>query len=105
VKRLDWLIAGILLVSPVGFYAPSVSAQEEVVFVNQQPPVAKVEVIPVSPGDEYFWIPGYWQWQQNTWVWVPGQWAVRPHSTAVWEPGYWAWRPTGWVWRPGRWVY
>jgi len=104
-KRLDWLVVGILLVSPVVLYTPSVSAQEEVIIVNQQPPVAKVEVVTASPGDQYFWTPGYWKWQQNTWVWVPGQWVARPHPTAVWEPGYWAWRPTGWVWRPGRWAY
>lgn len=43
-KRLDWLVAGVLLVSPVGFQTASVNAQEEIVFVNQQLPVAKVEV-------------------------------------------------------------
>ncbi len=104
-KRLDWLVAGILIVSPAILHPPSAIAQEEVIIVNQQPPVAKVEVVTAAPGDQYFWIPGYWKWQQNAWVWVPGQWIARPHPTAVWEPGSWAWRPTGWVWRPGRWVY
>lgn len=103
-KRLDWLVASILIVSSIALQVPSVNAQEEVVIVNEQPPVAKVEVITPAPSAEYFWIPGYWKWQ-NGWVWVPGQWTVRPHPTAVWEPGVWAWRPTGWVWRPGRWVY
>lgn len=103
-KRLDWLAAGILIVSPLTLHVPSVNAQQEVVIVKEQPPVAKVEVITPAPSEDYHWIPGYWAWQ-NGWVWVPGQWVASPHPTAVWEPGVWAWRPTGWVWRPGRWIY
>lgn len=77
---------------------------QEVVIVKEQPPVAKVEVVPNRPSNDVFWVAGYWQWE-GRWVWVPGHWERPPHPTAVWVPGHWGWRPYGWVWVPGRWVY
>lgn len=81
------------------------SQAQEVIVVKEQPPVPKVEVIESSPEPGLHWIPGYWTWQNNTWVWQVGRWSRPPHPQALWEPAAWAWRPFGWAYRPGRWVY
>src|SRR5689334_18057447 len=48
------------------------------------PPAPMAEVVPVAPGPEYAWTPGFWSWNGVTWVWVRGAWVVRPRVGAVW---------------------
>jgi hypothetical protein len=45
--------------------------------IEQAPPPAQVEVVPISPGPSYYWVPGYWSWNGG-WIWVGGRWAPRP---------------------------
>jgi len=39
-------------------------------------PPAPEEVIPVAPGPDYYWAPGYWGWNDG-WVWIGGRWCIR----------------------------
>src|SRR5690348_6216944 len=39
-------------------------------------PAPMAEVVPVAPGPEYAWTPGFWSWDGVTWVWVRGAWVV-----------------------------
>jgi hypothetical protein len=43
---------------------------------NQTPPLAPPEVIPVAPGPDYDWTPGYWGWNGG-WIWIGGGWGFR----------------------------
>ncbi len=70
--------------------------------VTQPPPAAPVEVIPVAPGPEYVWTPGYYAWQGG-WVWVRGCWVVQPHPHALWIGGHRTRHAHGWVWVGGHW--
>jgi hypothetical protein len=72
------------------------------VVVAQPPPATRVEVIPFSPGPEFYWVPGYWTWNGG-WVWMTGVWAPRPHPHAVWVGGHWAHHGHGYVWIGGGW--
>jgi len=61
---------------------------------DQTPPPAPAEVIPVSPGPDYYWAPGYWGWD-NGWIWIGGGW--RPWFGWGW--GGWGWGGRyGWGW-------
>jgi hypothetical protein len=57
---------------------------------GSQPPPDQTEVVPASPGADYYWAPGYWGWNGG-WIWIGGGWY--PH-------GYFGW---GWHggWRGG----
>jgi hypothetical protein len=70
--------------------------------VEQAPPPPQVEVVPISPGPDYYWVPGYWSWN-GTWAWVGGSWAFRPHPGAVWIGGHWGRHGRGYIWIGGRW--
>jgi hypothetical protein len=38
------------------------------------PPAPMVETVPVSPGPDYDWAPGYWGWSNGAWIWIGGGW-------------------------------
>jgi hypothetical protein len=90
------LCAGVVSVSHVAL------AQETEVEIEVQPPVARVEVIPVAPSPQHFWIRGYWGYAGAAHYWVPGRYeVVRPGY--AWSEARWA--PVGrrWHFYPGRW--
>lgn len=72
--------------------------------VAQAPPAPQVEVVPVAPGPEYVWMPGFWSvGVGGGWVWVGGHYGIRPRPHAVWVTGHWARHRHGYVWISGRW--
>lgn len=75
-----------------------------VVVEDQVPPAPIVEVLPVCPGPEFVWIPGYWYWNNN-WLWVRGCWVNRPWPNAMWLHGQWINHPYrgGHIWNNGYW--
>ena len=77
-------------------------ASTSATIVEQAPPPPQVEVVPVTPGPDYYWVPGYWTWR-GTWVWVGGRWAVRPWHGAVWVGGHWGRHGHGYIWIGGQW--
>ncbi len=89
------LSAGILGTSQVAF------AQVTEVEVEVAPPAPRVEVIPVAPSPQHFWVHGYWGYG-TAHYWVPGRYeAVRPG----WAYSEARWAPIGhrWHFYPGRW--
>jgi len=76
---------------------------DNAVVVAQAPPPPQVEIVPVAPGPEYVWMPGYWSWGGGGWVWVGGHHVLRPRPHAVWVRGRWARHGRGYVWIDGRW--
>jgi hypothetical protein len=74
------------------------------VVVTQAPPAPQVEVVPMVPGPEYVWLPGYWSiGVGGRWVWIGGHYAIQPRPHAVWVGGHWARRGHGYIWIGGRW--
>jgi hypothetical protein len=88
--------------------APSVSypqAGNQILDTPATPPAAppQVEVVPVSPGPAYYWVPGYWAWRGGGWVWIRGTWVLPPRHGAVWIGGHWTPHGHGYVWVGGGW--
>jgi WXXGXW repeat (2 copies) len=73
------------------------------VYVQREPPVARVEVIPASPGAEFVWTPGYWSWGGSEHVWVSGRWVVPPAGHRVWVAHRWEHDSHGWHLIEGHW--
>jgi len=77
------------------------------------------EVITVTPGPSYSWVPGHWYWVDTRWVWQNGHWyngAYRPMPALIvermtiapgpghyWVPGHWNWHRNDWRWNHGHW--
>jgi hypothetical protein len=74
-----------------------------VVVVEAEPPADFAEEIGVSPGRDFIWIKGHWQWSGNQWGRVHGHWVQKPHSSAVWVPGCWTRHHHHWKWNEGYW--
>jgi hypothetical protein len=85
---------------------PPVPAEEAEVTVETEPPPpppAQVEVVPASPGVDWYWTPGYHRWWNGRYVWVTGRYARRPYTAAVWVTPHWEVRGRSHVWVGGRW--
>src|SRR5689334_11713104 len=53
--------------------------------MTQASPQPQVEMVPVAPGPDYAWAPGYWSvGVGGGWVWIGGHYVVRPRPHAVW---------------------
>ncbi len=92
--------------SPVSGVLPPTTTQpptQKSVVVEQAPPAPRLEVVPLSPGPRYVWVPGYWSYRYGHWYWVGGTWVMRPHATAVWVGGYWARHGRSYIWISGHW--
>jgi hypothetical protein len=75
---------------------------QTVVRIGPPPPPPR-EVVRVSPGARYVWVPGYYRYNGHAYVWAPGHYAIPPHHYTVWVPGRWVPRSGGYVWVAGRW--
>ena len=74
------------------------------VVVVRQP--AASEVAPPSPGPDYVWITGHWEWDPagRRWMWFGGSWQRPPAPNAVWQTGYWSQQAGTWVWVASHWA-
>jgi len=63
-------------------------ASTTTVVVTPSPaPAPPVEVIPVSPGPDYLWTPGWWSWNGGAWIWFGGYWGHPTRPGHVWFKG------------------
>jgi hypothetical protein len=69
--------------------------------VTEQP-VAPVYERPVTPGPEYVWVDGDWDWVGGTYVYRHGYWE-KPHPNRVWITGTWVHNGKGYYWKKGYW--
>jgi hypothetical protein len=84
--------------------APPPPGQQVEVIASEEPPIPIVEVVPLAPGPEYFWIGGHWHWNGG-WVWMRGHYDRHPHfhPGAGWVAGRWDRRGGIWAWHEGHW--
>ncbi|MFN0022021.1 MAG: hypothetical protein ACKVP0_27550 [Pirellulaceae bacterium] len=85
-----------------GFWVPV--ATEEVRYYDAPP--ASLEAGPTgpSPGDDYFWATGSWNYYDTGYRWQPGYWAPYQENW-VWISPRYVWTPAGCVYLAGRWDY
>lgn len=74
-----------------------------IALVTHAPPPPRVEVIPVQPGPNVFWVPGHWDWDGRGHRWEDGRWEPR-RERERWVPHHWdqegdgRWRQSGGYW-------
>lgn len=98
------LLLPVLAVVLLGGCVPYVSGDVGIE-VGGPPPGIRAEVAVTSPGPEYVWVPGYWDWAaaRADWVWVPGVWQRPPHRRAVWVAPRYHNRRGHWAYTHGHW--
>lgn len=68
-------------------------------------PPASVEAGPSSQGvDGQFYIPGSWQYQDDSYRWRPGYWS-QAYDDWTWVPDRYIWTTQGCIYRSGYWDY
>jgi hypothetical protein len=84
-----------------GFWAPA--GQQELDYLPPPPPPRQEEPS-ASPGEDYFYIPGCWVYQQSQYAWRPGYW-WQAQPDWVYVPPQYQWTPGGCVFTDGYWDY
>ncbi len=80
--------------------------EKELRFNKMPPPTERNEGIPESPGMNYFWMPGYWQYNSSSdaYTFLAGQW-VAFDPNWVYVPAKYICTPEGYLFIPGYWDY
>ena len=79
-------------------------ATVNVEYYQSAPPAEYNEVITVSPGDGYIWVPGLWYWSGNRYLWRAGNWQRPPSGYRTYNRGTWNHTPgRGWYHSGGHW--
>ncbi len=74
------------------------------IHVGFGPPALPVYDLPLCPGPDYIWTPGYWAYDADGgYYWVPGTWIIAPEAGFLWTPGWWGWETGGFGWHEGYW--
>ncbi|MCH9608781.1 MAG: hypothetical protein S4CHLAM45_06930 [Chlamydiales bacterium] len=85
-----------------GFWSPF--HKTEMTYISQPPPDMIDESVSKSPGKSYFWISGYWQFDEEVsdYVWHRGRWQLISES---WQyvPTHYLWGEKGYFMIPGYW--
>lgn len=85
-----------------GFW--SAIPQNQLKLIQKAPPAAVSDKVPATPGAEYFWAPGYWNYSEasNEYNWLSGKWE-KVNSEWILAPASYLWRPSGFVFAPFYW--
>lgn len=85
-----------------GFWSPS--PLEKLTSIATPPPHAVEDKVPASPGSNYFWIPGYWEYAVNSksYSWLFGKWEPFNQDWVL-APAAYHWRPSGYFFSPLYW--
>lgn len=87
-----------------GFWSESSASQ--ITYIPQPPPdpIDEKRLASPQPGDNYFWVPGYWEWVSNAgqYRWLQGRWEVL-EVNLQYVPAQYYWRESGYFLVPGFW--
>ncbi len=56
------------------------------------------------PGEDYFWVPGHWEYASNDYRWQSGFWSAQ-HDDWIWQPTCYLYTPQGYLLVDGYWDY
>jgi WXXGXW repeat (2 copies) len=73
------------------------------IYVRTGPPPVRREVVLVSPGPGYVWVPGYYRYERSAYVWVGGRYERPPRGRTRWVEGHWRENRSGWYYVEGHW--
>jgi len=73
--------------APSALVAPAPAAAAPVVVTVPATPNPPSEDMAagVSPGEDYVWVKGYYNWDGNSYHWVSGSWVRTPRRGTVWD--------------------
>ena len=73
--------------------------------VGTAPPPLRREVIVYRerPARDYVWVKGFYDWQGDDWVWVPGHWVAPPERSVRWVSPRYVRVDEGWRYEPAHW--
>ncbi len=77
------LVVGCLSVAGCYVGPPGVEVGAEYE-VDGPPPALQDEAVITSPGPDYVWIGGHYDWHEKAYHWTPGRWDHPPHAGATW---------------------
>ncbi len=87
---------------PVEMKIPAVEPEQT---STEAPPCQPIDdERPEQPSPDHVWVIGYWWWTNQTYMWVPGYWAVPPYKNYVYVSGYWTHVNNHWVYHRGGWA-
>jgi len=69
--------------------------------IDVAPPALRLEVAPLRPSPNHFWIPGYWGWGPRGHVWYGGRWELERRGSH-WAAARWTHEGRRWHFSPGR---
>lgn len=77
---------------------------DQLKYIEKAPPIAITDKMPSSPGKEYFWAPGYWNYSDNSknYSWLSGKWELS-NPNWILAPSYYIWHPSGFIFNPPYW--
>lgn len=77
---------------------------ERLKYIQEIPPDNLEESPSIAPAENYFWMSGYWEYDESsqTYAWLDGQWAPFDPNW-IYVPAYYVWRPDGYVFVNGYW--
>ncbi|WP_093828026.1 YXWGXW repeat-containing protein [Spirosoma endophyticum] len=87
----------------LGLLFPTLFSACTATAVTQDPPPARVEVIPRAPSTRHVWIPGHYVRRGRNYIWVNGFYRATPARYSAWVPGQWRQSRRGPVWVEGHW--
>jgi hypothetical protein len=70
----------------------------------REPPPSSLDVGPSTPapGENYFYVPGTWNYYDTGWRWRTGYWSPY-RADWCWVPARWVWTPAGCIYSGGYW--
>ena len=79
-------------------------ALDNLYHIEQEPPHAIDDKVPIAPAKDYFWIPGYWQYSiaSKSYSWLSGKWELFNENWVL-APASYVWTPSGYYYAPMYW--
>ena len=69
------------------------------------PPRPRWERRPPQPSQQYVWIAGYWDRQDDRWGWAPGRWEAPAQLDSHWIRPMYVREGSAYRYEPGRWSH
>ena len=87
-----------------GFWSPV--PESSLTYIQKRPPDQIDEEAGMPGKDNYFWMPGYWNYDQDTndFEWVGGQWAALDRNW-IFVPAHYVWTEKGYVFIGAYWDF